>query len=150
MENRSVFFIIFVIIVSTVYFFMHLFVYKSITGNLQFSSQSKKILIVFFLFSGSSFIFVNILTRMLKLKLVILQYYANTWLGIVAIGVFVFFLAWIISIFFSQQNKLIYAVSIGLILMISAISLIRGIQFPTVKTFQIPIIKKTGNSNNNQ
>jgi len=137
--NRVVMFIIFITIVSLIYFGLHLFVYKFITKSLELSGNTKKILKLFFWFSGLSFFVSVLLSRVFKLYF--LNLYANVWLGIIAISFFVLFVTWAVVKFVPSQTRLLTLIALGIIGLISIYSLVNGLQKPVVRNITVPIKK---------
>ncbi len=137
--NRVVMFIIFITIVSLIYFGLHLFVYKFITKSLELSGNTKKILKLFFWFSGLSFFISVLLSRVFKIYF--LNLYANIWLGIIAIAFFVLFVTWVVVKFVPSHTRLLTFIALGITGFISLYSLVNGLQKPVVKEITIPIKK---------
>ncbi len=137
--NRVTMFIIFITIASLIYFGLHLFVYKFITKSLELSGNAKKILKLFFWFSGLSFFFSILLSRVFKIYF--LNYYANIWLGIIAIAFFILFITWVVVKFVPSHARLLTFIALGIIGFISLYSLVNGLQKPVVREITIPIKK---------
>ena len=137
--NRVVMFIIFITIVSLIYFGLHLFVYKFVSKSLELSGNTKKILKLFFWFSGLSFFLSVLLSRVFKIYF--LNYYANIWLGIIAIAFFVLFITWVTVKFVPSHTRLLTFIALGIIGLISLISLVNGLQKPVVRNITVPIKK---------
>jgi len=139
--NRTVMFIIFVTIVTAVYFGLHFFVYKCLARSLIQAANGQKILKWFLWLSGASFIIAMILNQTLKIHISVLNFYAFTWLGVIAIAFFIFLVQLALSKIFPSQNKLLAIIALGVIGIISIISLVNGLQPPGVKRITIPMKK---------
>ncbi len=139
--NRTVMFIIFVTIVTSIYFGLHFFVYKCLARSLVQAANWQKILKWFLWLSGASFFISMILDRTLKIHISALNFYAYTWLGVIAIAFFIFLVQLVLSKIFPSQNKLLAIIALGVIGIISIISLVNGLQPPVVKRITIPLKK---------
>jgi predicted MPP superfamily phosphohydrolase len=130
-------FLIFITIVSAIYFGLHFFVYKSLTRSLELSQTWVKVLKWFFWVSGLSFFFNVLLSRVFRIY--ILEFYANTWLGIIAIAFFIFLVQRLATLVFPGQKKALGIAALAITGIITIISLINGLQPPGVKRMNIPI-----------
>jgi len=137
--NRTLMFIIFVTMVTAVYFGLHFFVYKCLTRSLVLTANWQKILKWFLWLSGASFFIAMILNRALKIHISVLNFYSFTWLGVIAIAFFIFLIQFVLSKIFPSQNKLLAIIALGVIGIISIISLINGLQPPRIKRITIPL-----------
>ena len=135
--NRIVGFIIFVSIASLIYFSLHLFVYKFIAAALSLSPHARKYLKLFLWFSGLSFIISMLLSRLLNIHF--LNYYAYVWMGIIAISFFVLLITWVAVKFVPAHTQTLTFIALGIIGLITLISLFNGLQKPTVKNITVPI-----------
>ncbi len=130
-------FIIFLVLISTVYFGIHVFVYKSITRSLIQDPGWQRVLKWFFYISGGSFFLITFLNPFFKMRA--FNTYTGTWLGLMAISFFIFLLQWIPVRVFSSHAKQITIGSLIMIAIIAGISLYNGVQLPRVKRLTIPI-----------
>jgi len=137
--NRTLMFIIFITIVSAVYFGLHFFVYKCLTRSLVQAANWQKILKWFLWLSGASFFIAMTLNRAFKIHISVLNFYTFTWLGVIAIAFFIFLIQFILSKIFPSQNKLLAIIALAVIGIISLISLINGLQPPRIKRITIPM-----------
>jgi len=137
--NRLMSFILFIVIVSVVYFGLHYFVYKCLTRSLVQAPNPQKILKWFFWISGLSFFVSIFLSRGLNVHFLV--FYAYTWMGIIAIAFFTFFLQWLASKIFPAHTKGPAVAALCIIGIISIISLINGLQLPKVNRITIPLKK---------
>lgn len=137
--NRTVMFIIFVTMVTAIYFGLHFFVYKCLTRSLVQAPNWQKILKWFLWLSGASFFIAMILNRALKIHISVLNFYTFTWLGVIAIAFFIFLVQFVLSKIFPSQTKLLAIIALGVIGIISIISLINGLQPPRIKRITIPM-----------
>ena len=137
--SRLMSFILFIVIVSVVYFGLHYFVYKCLTRSLVQAANLQKILKWFFWISGLSFFAGIFLSRVLNFHILI--FYSYTWMGIIAIAFFTFVLQWLVSKIFPAHSKTLAVVALCVIGIISLISLINGLQLPKVNRFTIPMEK---------
>lgn len=137
--NRIVMFIIFLSVVSLVYFGMHYFVYRNITRSMILSGTPKTVLKIFFICSGLSFFLLEFLSRVIDVSW--LKYYAYIWLGLISIAFFVFIWQWLLGKVFPQQKKMLAVIALAVIGIIAIISLINGLQRPVVRHYTIPLKK---------
>ena len=135
--NRTLAFIIFITIALTIYFGLHFAVYKSLTRSLVQAPQGRKILLWFFLVSGLSFPAAMFLGRSLKVH--VLNFYAYTWLGLIAIAAFIFLVQFILSKIFPSHTGLLAIIALGVTGLISLVSLFNGLQPPGIKRIAIPL-----------
>jgi predicted MPP superfamily phosphohydrolase len=137
--NRLMSFIIFIVIVSAVYFGLHYFVYKCLARSLVQADNARKIIKWFFWFSGSSFFIGLMLSRGLKIH--ILLFYSYTWLGVIAAAFFVFFLQWPAAKIFPAHSRLFAVIALCVTGIVSFYSLVNGLRMPEVKRIAIPMKK---------
>jgi uncharacterized protein len=135
--NRMVSMIIFITIVSAVYFGLHFLVYKGLIRSIVLIPKWQKILKWFFWLSGASFMLSVLLSRMFKIYF--LNVYATTWMGMIAISFFVFLIQLIYSKFLPSHTRVSAYIALAVIGIISLISLINGLQYPSVKNVSIPL-----------
>lgn len=130
-------FALFITIASLVYFGLHFFVYKVLAKGLELSPNARKWIKIFFWFSGVSFILAEILSRMFRIYF--LNYYAFVWLGVIAIAFSILLLTLIVTKFFPSHTRIITIIGLGIVGVISLISLVNGLQKPVVKEISVPI-----------
>ncbi len=137
--KRILTFVVFILVVSLIYFLMHYFVFRTITRNIPFSPKAKTILKYFFIFSGLSFPLGMALNRWLGFTT--LNLYGFIWLGILAILFFFMVIARILNLVFPQKTILITGMVLGLAGLVSIFSLINNMGLPVVKTITIRLKK---------
>lgn len=130
-------FALFITIASAIYFGLHFTVYKIISKGLELSPNVRKWIKIFFWCSGVSFILAETLSRMFRIYF--LNYYAFVWLGIIAIAFSIMVLTWIVSKFFPSHMRVITLVGLGIVGVISLVSLVNGLQKPVVKEISVPV-----------
>jgi len=136
--NRVLTFILFIVVASGVYFGLHFFVYKSLVrALLQDAATWRRIIHWLFWISGLSFPVAMLLTRTLNIYL--LNYYAFVWMGVISISFIVFLVQRILALIFHMHVRSLAVGALVVIGIISVISLINGLQFPTVKRISIPL-----------
>lgn len=129
--------IIFITIVSAIYFGMHYFVYQSLTHSLVQKQPHRTAIKWLFWISGLSFFLSRVTGR--SLKLYFLEHYAYTWLGILAIAFFFFLLYRLAAWVFPSHAKNLAIITLALIGFISLASLIIGNLNPRVRQITIPV-----------
>ncbi|MCP5108322.1 MAG: metallophosphoesterase [bacterium] len=137
--NRTISFIIFITLVSLVYFGLHFVVFKILTRALDVSGSARKFIKIFFWFSGLSFPMAMLLSR--QFKVYFLNYYAYVWLGIIAIAFFVMVITGVVVKFVPAHARLIAFIALGITGIIVLVSLVNGLREPVVKNITIPIKK---------
>lgn len=135
--SRILSFVVFILVVSLVYFLMHYFVFRTITKNISFSPKGKIILKYFFLFSGVSWPLGMMLSRWLGVTY--LNHYAFIWLGLLAILFFFLVIGQLFNLIFPQRGALITGMILGLAAMVSIYSLINNMGLPVVKIFTLQL-----------
>jgi predicted MPP superfamily phosphohydrolase len=135
--NRIFFLIIFLIIVTAIYFSMHYVVYKFLAKHLPISPIIRMVLKLFFIFSGSSF-FISILVKRIW-GVHLLNYYANVWLGIMSIAFFLIGIAWILMKLTGFRSMAVTITVLSVTGVLCLISLYNGVRPPVVKKLVIPL-----------
>jgi predicted MPP superfamily phosphohydrolase len=130
-------FVLFITIVSAVYFGIHYFVYKSLTRTLVQAPGHQKALKWLFWVSGASFMVSIFLSRQLGFHL--FNWYAYVWMGVISIAFTFFLVQWIVALIFPSQTKTLAAGALIVIGLISLYSLINGLLYPSVKRLTIPM-----------
>lgn len=135
--NRVLSIIIFVSIVSMIYFGLHLYVYKFVSRGLDLAPHARKYFKIFLWISGSSFFLHMFFFRRTHLSL--LSDYGHIWLGVIAIAFFVFIVAGLVVKFIPSHIRTVTLIGLGVTALISMISLINGLQKPVVRNITIPV-----------
>ena len=135
--NRLMSFILFMVIASAVYFGLHFFVYKCLTRSLVQAHNWQKIIKWVFWLSGLGFFLSIFLSRLLRIHIFV--FYSYTWMGVIAIAFFTFFIQYTVSKIFPAHSRVLAIIALCLIGIISLISLINGLQPPRVKRLTIPM-----------
>ena len=137
--NRVFSYILFITVVCAIYFGLHFFVYKCLTRSLVQVPNWQKALKWFFWLSGLSFLVAMFLNRLFEFHLSVLNFYAFTWLGVIAIAFFFFLIQFVLSKIFPSHTKILAIIALVMIGLISLYSLINGLQPPKVKRITIPL-----------
>ena len=137
MLNRIPTYVIFLTVVSTVYFFIHFFVYRCLVRELVQDSGLQKALKWFFIVNGISFFVIQALNPVFKMR--VLNFYSGTWLGVIAISFFIFLLQWVPAKIFPEYAKRSAILSLIIIGIIAGVSLVNGNLLPRVKRMTIPM-----------
>ncbi|MCP5047463.1 MAG: metallophosphoesterase [bacterium] len=135
--SRTLSMIIFITIVTAVYFLLHYFVYKSMVHSLDLTPKTRKLILWLFWVSGSSFIVTMFISRMFKFHL--LNFYAFIWLGIIAIAFSFFVLQRIAAIVFPSHARILAIVTLAVIAIVSLYSLFNGLRTPVVRNLSITL-----------
>jgi len=137
--NRTLSMILFITVASSIYFGLHFFVYKSLTKTLVENETWQKALTWLFWISGMSFPIVMTINRGFEKPIAVLNLYATTWMGIIAISFFIFVIQRLLALIFHMQAKQIAIGAVAVIGIIVLVSLYNGLRYPGVKHFDIPL-----------
>ncbi len=129
--------ILFVSVVSAVYFLMHFFLFKRISAGLQLSRHPRLIMLIAFIILGSLFILSKLIFFVGDQPL--LTYAAGIWLGLVACGVFFFFFETILSLSFPFYRKSFVMGTVLVVFACGAIAMINGTHKPVIRQYSIPL-----------
>lgn len=135
--NRTVSLILFISVVSLIYFGMHFQVFTYFARGLELSAPARGRLRLFFWIAGLSFFVHILLSRLFKVHF--LAFPAYIWLGIIAIAFTVSILALIAGGLFSSSSRKIAWAALTITALISTISLINGLSAPDIRELTIPI-----------
>ncbi len=130
-------FIMFFLIVSTVYCLLNLFVYFSISKGILLSRTYKRILCAAFLVLSPLYI-ISEIPGIYIINVHIIRFAGAVWIGILSISFTVFLLQLIImTINRNRYRKQATIISLFLIFAISLVSIYRGIRFPKLVEIDI-------------
>ncbi len=135
--DRTLMFIIFLSIVTAIYFGMHFVVYKALVKGLDMSQNLVFWFRIFFVVSGLSFYASIILSR--AFHIYVLNFYANVWLGVLAIAFTITLAQWMLMAIFPAYAKSFALAAVALIVVMSAYSLVNGFRAPVVRQIDIPL-----------
>ncbi len=130
-------FYIFLLIVFTVYFLIHYFVYFRIVKTLNLSIPIRTLLKIFFFISAISF-FLN-KTLMRHYTLYPIATYGSIWLGTISIAFTIFILEYILALIFPSLSKKITIAAILLSVALSGLSVYIASLPPKIKKIKIPV-----------
>ncbi len=137
--NRITSFIIFISIASLIYLGLHLFVFKVIASNLDITVNAKRVIKIFFWFSGFSFFVGTFLSRVFRIHF--LNYYAYIWLGVIAVSFFVLLATFVVMKLAPDQAKLLTIIGLCITSIIVLVSLVNGLRKPIVREITVPLKK---------
>lgn len=135
--NRIVMFAIFITIASLVFFGLHLFVYKFLARALELPPNIRKYIKIFFWVSGFSFLFAELLSRLARISF--LNHYAFVWLGVIAIAFSILLVTWTVTKIFPSHTRTLALIGLGIVCIISLISLFNGFRKPVVKEIDVAV-----------
>lgn len=135
--GRILMFIVFLSIVTIIYFGMHYVVFKALVKGFDMAKGTVFWFRIFFIASGLSFYASIILSR--AFHIYVLNYYAYVWLGILAIAFAVSLLQWLLMAFFPAHTRHFAIVAVVLMVGLSAYSLANGMRKPVVRQLDIPL-----------
>lgn len=135
--NRIIMMIIFISIVSLIYFGMHFVIYKFLVRSLDLSAQARKYVKILLWVCGLSFFLHQFISRGLKIHF--LAFFVYIWLGIVAIAFFISLPGLLGTKIIPSQARPIGWVGLGIIGIIVLVSLINGLRPPAIREVSIPL-----------
>jgi len=131
------YFVIFIVIVLSVYGGMHWFIYQRVASGLVFSAGQRLALKLFLLAGGLSFFVAEFLGRRKPIHL--LRFTGSVWLGIVAIALAVFVLEALLSLLLPGSRRILVLASLAVISLVSAVSIFNGQRYPAVRRVEVPV-----------
>jgi len=135
--SRVVMFILFLAMVSIVFFFMHYFVFKSLTKYLILSRTARHWVKVFFWISALSWPLGMAASRLLRVHF--LNHYGYIWLGILSIAFSFFILQRLLTLVWPSHGRWLTLIILGLILVSSSYSLFNGLRSPLLRRIELPV-----------
>lgn len=139
MKMSVVYFFMFILIVLSVYFGFHYYVYIRIAKGLQLTDKIVLYLKIFFLVAGFSFILGEILSRNFHIDPVL--YFGYIWAGIIVIAFSVFLLKDILGLVLPLHTKPAVISTIILVFLVAGFSFYNVGRGPRIKELRIPVKK---------
>jgi predicted MPP superfamily phosphohydrolase len=133
----KMYFVLFIVIVLTVYAGMHGFVYWRLAGGLSLTSGQRTALKLLLLAGALSFLAGEFLSRLTPMTP--LLYVGSVWLGIMAIALAFFLLEMILSLLFPQQRRLLVLAALAVVFLVSAFSAANAALGPVVRELRVPM-----------
>jgi predicted MPP superfamily phosphohydrolase len=133
----KLYFVVFIVIVLSVYMAMHGFVFWRIASGLSLSPNQRLFLKLLLLVGALTFIAGEFISRLTPVYP--LLYVGSIWLGVIAIALAVFLTETIISLLFSRQRRLLVLAALAAVLLISAFSAINVALGPVLRQVRIPL-----------
>jgi hypothetical protein len=131
------YFVLFIVIVMTVYAGMHGFIYWRLAVGLSLSPGQRTALKLLLLAGALAFLAGELLSRLAPVTP--LLYAGSVWLGIIAIGLAFFLLEMILSLLFPQQRRLLVLAALAIVLLVSAFSIANAALGPVVRELRVPM-----------
>ncbi|MFC1852167.1 metallophosphoesterase [candidate division CSSED10-310 bacterium] len=135
--GRIIFFIIFLLTVSSIYFGMHYYIYKRIVANLLLSEQLARYLQLLFFIGGLSFISGEILSRRFSFSWLLMG--GVFWMGIMAISFAVFLVRDILALMIPFSPRISTITALVVVSVMVAYSLFNAHQPPHLKKVEVKI-----------
>ncbi|HSQ36205.1 MAG TPA: metallophosphoesterase [Candidatus Binatia bacterium] len=133
----KLYFVIFIVIVLSIYGAMHWFIYQRIASGLVFSPGQRLALKLFLLAGGLSFFVAEFVSRQKPIHW--LRVIGSVWLGIVAIALAVLVLEALLALLLPGSRRLLVLTALAVIFMISAVSIFNGQRDPEVRRRDVPV-----------
>ncbi len=134
---RLFYFLLFLLIVSAIYFGMHYFVSWRIVRGLDLSRNFGRVLLFLFLIAGITYFLAQFFGKFGFS--VPVGYFGSVWMGIISIALTVFVLQMMVVWVFPSQEKVFTVLAIVVSLLLSGYSFVNAYRQPNVKVFEIPI-----------
>jgi len=131
----KLYFVIFIVIVLSVYSGMHGFVYWRLASGLSLSPSQRLALKLILIAGGMLFIAGEILSRLTPM--VPLLYAGSLWLGVISITLSVFLLELLLALLFPQQRRLLVLAALSIAFLISGFSAANAAFGPVVRALRI-------------
>ncbi len=141
--GKTISIIIFILIALSIYFFLHWFIYFSISKGLALSSETRKYFILALILLGSTFIAGEILSR--TMPAFIISYIGAIWLGILSISFTVLIFQNIATLILPRYSKNITIFAIFLIIITTIYAIINASGKPVLKEIVVKIKKMPKN-----
>jgi len=133
----KLYFVIFIVVVLSVYAAMHGFVYWRVASGLALTSGQRLALKLLLAAGALTFIAGEFLSRLIPAYH--LLYLGSLWLGVISVALAVFLPEFILSLIFSRQRRLFVLASLVMVLAISAFSLLNVALGPVLRQVRIPV-----------
>lgn len=134
---KLLYFLIFLLIVSAVYFGMHYFVCWRIVRGFEISKSGGRVLLFVFIAAGLTYILAQFFGRF-GFSIPV-GYFGSVWMGIITIALTVFVLQMVVVWVFPGQEKLLTVLAIVVSLLLSGYSYVNAHRQPRIKVLEIPI-----------
>ncbi|MBN2399523.1 MAG: metallophosphoesterase [Candidatus Aminicenantes bacterium] len=133
----KLYFVIFIIIVLSVYGGMHWFVYQRIASGLALTAGQRLALKLFMLAGALSFFLAEFLSR--QKPIILLRFIGSIWLGIMAIALAFLLLETLLSWLFPGSRHSLLLGALIIISLVSGISIFNAQRVPVVRKIEVPI-----------
>ena len=130
-------FVVFLLVVSTVFFLMHHFVFRSLTRYLPMSGNLRLGIKIFFWFSGLIFFLGMMASRMFHFNL--LNHYGYVWLGVLSIAFSFFIVQRVVVVFLQEHARVVTLVVLGLTALVCFYSLYNGLRPPRIRHITVTL-----------
>ncbi|MGA1795972.1 MAG: metallophosphoesterase [bacterium] len=134
-------FIIFLLIVLSIYFLIHLFVFLRLYRGLALVPAYRTALLIIFILGGAAFFVDRLITRrMLPDPFAFAVFQSGAvWLGVISIAFTLFLLQFILLFFLPRHSRVITVAALLLVFLVSSFSLYRGTRLPRTRDVEIPL-----------
>ncbi len=113
--------IIFLIIVLSIYFFLHYYVYKKIVNGLNLSGDLRIVIRIIFILCAFSFPLAEFSKRLFPSHAI--SFIGGTWLGIIVLGLTVFIIKDLVGLFIHADQKTSTIISLIIIFIATLLAL---------------------------
>lgn len=135
--TRILSFVVFLILVISVYSGMHIFVYKRISSGFQFDTAQRNLLRIVFVIGGLTFFLGELLAEFRWFAPIL--YFGYVWLGLLSISVSVFLIEWISRFFWKGGSATPTWIALFVVLVVSGIALVKEMRPPVLHDLEIPL-----------
>jgi predicted MPP superfamily phosphohydrolase len=133
----KLYFIVFIVIVLSVYTAMHGFVYWRLASGLSLTSGQRLALKLLLVAGALTFMAAEFLSRLTPLNS--LLYIGSTWVGALAIALAVFLLELVLALLFPHQRRLLVLAALAITFLIAAFSMLNVAFGPVLRQVNIPV-----------
>lgn len=133
----KLYFLVFIVIVLSVYTAMHGFVYWRLASGLSLTASQRLLLKVILFAAALAFIAGEFLRRLAPVYPLLVA--GSVWLGIIAISLTVFLVELILSLVFPQQRRTFVLAALALVLLITVLSLVNVALGPVLRQVRVPM-----------
>jgi len=133
--------VIFLLIVFSIYFLIHYFVFLRLTRGLNLAPAYRTGLMIIFILAGAAFFVDRLITRrMLPDPLAFAVFQGGAvWLGLISIAFTLFLVQYVLLFILPNRSRAITVATLLLVFLLSSLALYRGTRLPRTRDIEIPL-----------
>ncbi|MGA1844457.1 MAG: metallophosphoesterase [bacterium] len=134
-------FIIFLLIVLSIYFLIHFFVFLRLTRGLTLAPAYRTAVLIIFILGGAAFFVDRLITRrVLPDPLAFAVFQAGAvWLGVISIAFTLFVVQYVLLFILPNRSRAVTMATLLLVFLVSSFALYRGTRLPRTRDVEIPL-----------